>query len=60
MNRLFATYAVILAGLVATAQLQGWCFADYSKIPNVPPTVRNNPGSYRSHYSYHYTRIGGK
>lgn len=26
----------------------------------ISPDVRNNPGSHRSHTSFHYVRVGGK
>ena len=45
---------------LAAVQYFGWCFSDYDKVPDVPNTVRSNPGSYRSHYSSHYVHIGGK
>jgi hypothetical protein len=51
--------AVIGLGL-SGLQLSGWCPSNYERVPNVPPTVRSNPGSYRSHYQVNYMHLGGK
>jgi hypothetical protein len=45
---------------LGACQYVGFCFADYDRIPDVPTSVRSNPGSYRSHYSSHYVHITGK
>lgn len=39
-------------------QYVGWALTDADEVPNVPRSVRDNPGSYRSHYHQHYS--GGK
>ncbi len=56
----YLAYCLLLLGLVATAQYRGWSFLSVNEVKNVPKTVRDNPGVYRSHYrgAPHY--FGGK
>ena len=60
MINAYSIFCTLLFLGLAGCQYVGFCFADYDKIKDVPPNVRNNPGSYRSHYSAHYVHIGGK
>jgi hypothetical protein len=50
---------VVLLGLVV-AQYQGWSLANINEVKNVPRSVRDNPGSYRSVYSSYHHYTGGK
>jgi len=50
---------VVLLGLVV-AQYQGWSLANVNEVKNVPRSVRDNPGSYRSVYSSYHHYTGGK
>ena len=56
----YSIFCTLMFLILAGCQYVGYCFSDYQKIPNVPNSVRSNPGSYRSHYTAHYVRIGGK
>lgn len=56
----YLVFCTSLLAMLGAAQYFGWALSDYDTIPNVPNTVRSNPGSYRSHYVHHYSRIGGK
>ncbi len=58
--RIYQGVSAVLLFLVFGAQYTGFAFADYDTVPDVPKTVRDNPGVYRSHYSYYHARIGGK
>ncbi len=58
--RLYAMYALLLLGGVAFAEYRGWSFLSVNEVKNVPKTVRDNPGAYRSHYAYYSRYIGGK
>jgi len=49
----------VLLGLVV-AQYQGWSLANINEVKNVPLSVRDNPGSYRSVYSSYHHYTGGK
>jgi hypothetical protein len=50
---------LVLLGLVV-AQYQGWSLASINQVKNVPRSVRDNPGSYRSVYSSYHHYTGGK
>jgi hypothetical protein len=49
----------VLLGLIV-AQYQGWSLASISEVKNVPRSVRDNPGAYRSIYSSYHHYTGGK
>jgi hypothetical protein len=51
--------AAVLLGLTV-AEYQGWSLATINKVRNVPRSVRDNPGSYRSVYSSYHHYTGGK
>jgi hypothetical protein len=43
--------AIVLAG-TSFAEWRGYGPTRLNEVKDVPRTVRNNPGSYRPHYSY--------
>jgi hypothetical protein len=47
-------------GFAAMAQYQGWSLTRVNEVRNIPKTVRDNPGAYRSHYAGYYRYFGGK
>ena len=51
--------SAVLVGL-SIAQYQGWSLARINEVKNVPSSVRDNPGSYRSVYSSYHHYTGGK
>ncbi len=57
---LYLLYGVALLGLVGRAEYRGWSFTSVNEVKNVPKTVRDNPGAYRSHYRYFPRYFGGK
>jgi len=60
MRILYMLYgAAMLVGL-SIAQYQGWSLARVNEVKNVPRSVRDNPGSYRSVYSSYHHYTGGK
>ena len=60
IRALYVIYGVgVLLGL-GVAQYQGWSLARVNEIKNVPRSVRDNPGSYRSVYSSYHHYTGGK
>lgn len=57
---IYLAYSLILMGLLTIAQLRGWSFTRMNQLTNVPRTVRDNPGSWRSVYGYNPRYFGGK
>ena len=58
---IYLAYGALLLGLVGVAEYRGWSpFSSVNEVKNVPRTVRDNPGAYRSHYAYLPRYIGGK
>jgi hypothetical protein len=57
---IYSAYAVLLLGLVGFAEYRGWSLSRFNEVKNVPKTVRDNPGAYRSHYALYPRYIGGK
>jgi hypothetical protein len=49
---LYLAYGAMLLGLSGWMQTRGTSFSDVTELKNVPRSVRDNPGVYRSHYSY--------
>lgn len=60
MRRLFLIYGMAVLGVVAWAEYRGWSLHRINELPNVPRSVRDNPGSYRSVYGYYHHYTGGK
>lgn len=60
MRTFYAVYgAVVLLGL-SVAQYRGWSLATVNQVKNIPRSVRDNPGSYRSIYGSYHHYTGGK
>ncbi len=57
---LYAIFGVLVLGFVGTAQYEGWGLTRVNEVKNIPKTVRDNPGAYRSHYAGYYRYFGGK
>jgi len=56
----YLVYGIILLGLTGTAEYRGWSLLKPNEIKNVPKTIRDNPGAYRSHYMFYPHHVGGK
>ena len=56
----FLIYGLAVLGGVAVAEYQGWSLNRVDEVLNVPKSVRDNPGSYRSVYGYYHHYTGGK
>jgi hypothetical protein len=59
-NPLYALYGVVLLGALSLGQLFGVSFSNISEVKNIPKSVRENPGVYRSHYAWLPRWFGGK
>ncbi len=56
----FTIYGLILIALAAYAEYEGWTLSSTRRLENVPRSVRDNPGAYRSMYGNYYRYSGGK
>jgi hypothetical protein len=53
-------YGLAVLSLVSLAEYRGWSLNRVDEVMNVPKSVRDNPGSYRSVYGYYHHYTGGK
>jgi hypothetical protein len=60
MRNLYLVYGIIVLGLLGVAEYRGWSLDSVNQLKNVPKSVRDNPGSYRSVYSGYHHYTGGK
>ncbi|MGA7077770.1 MAG: hypothetical protein WBQ43_21690 [Terriglobales bacterium] len=60
MRNLYILYGVIVLGTLGMAEYRGWSLDSVDEVKNVPRSVRDNPGSYRSVYGYYHHYTGGK
>lgn len=56
----FLIYGVAMLAGVSLAEYRGWSLNRVDEVLNVPKSVRDNPGSYRSVYGYYHHYTGGK
>ena len=59
-NPIFTTYGILLLLFTGAAEYRGWSLSKINEVKNIPKTVRDNPGAYRSHYGGYSRYIGGK
>jgi len=60
IRRLFLFYGLAVLAAVSFAEYRGWSLNRMDEVPNVPRSVRDNPGSYRSVYGFYHHYTGGK
>lgn len=60
IRNLFLIYGLAVLGLVSAAEYRGWNLTSVNEVKNVPKSVRDNPGSYRSVYGFYHHYTGGK
>jgi hypothetical protein len=58
--KLYFVYGILVLALVAAADYRGWSLDSTNQLKNIPKSVRDNPGSYRSVYSSYHHYTGGK
>ena len=56
----YLLYGMVVLGMLGVSQYQGWSLNSINEVKNVPKSVRDNPGSYRSVYSSYHHYTGGK
>jgi hypothetical protein len=59
-RKLYLFYGLLIVGTTGYAQYRGWSLDRMNQLKNVPKSVRDNPGSYRSIYSSYHHYTGGK
>ena len=59
-NPVYLPFGVALLSLVGWVEYTGWSWQSVSEVKNVPKSVRDNPGSYRSIYRPVPHYMGGK
>ena len=60
MRSLFSIYGLLVAGWVGYSQWSGWSIDRVNELKNVPKSIRDNPGAWRSHYGGIGRYYGGK
>jgi hypothetical protein len=60
IRNLYVLYGIIVLGTLAMAEYRGWSLNSVDEVKNVPKSIRDNPGSYRSVYSSYHHYTGGK
>lgn len=60
IRNLYILYGVFVLSTLAMAEYRGWSLDSVDEVKNVPRSVRDNPGSYRSVYSSYHHYTGGK
>jgi hypothetical protein len=60
IRRIFLIYGIVVLAAASLAEYRGWSLNRVDEVPNVPKSVRDNPGSYRSVYGYYHHYTGGK
>jgi hypothetical protein len=51
MTRLLSIFGALVLGAFGYASYTGWTWSSYEEIRNVPKSIRDNPGTYRSVYA---------
>ena len=60
IRRLYWLYGLLVLSGAGFAQYRGWSLDHVNELKNVPKSVRDNPGSYRSIYQGYHHYTGGK
>lgn len=60
IGKMYLAYGLFVLGLLSAAEYWGWSFNSVSQRKDVPRSVRDNPGSYRSVYGGYPHYTGGK
>ena len=56
----YLTYGLVLLTGLTWAEYRGLSLSRVNQVKDVPKTVRDNPGAYRSHYGFYPRYVGGK
>ncbi len=56
----YLIYSLMMLTGLTWAEYRGWTLTSVNQVKDVPKTVRDNPGAYRSHYGFYPRYVGGK
>lgn len=56
----YLSYGMLLLTFVTWAEYRGWSMTSVNQVKDVPKSVRDNPGAYRSNYAFYPRYVGGK
>ncbi len=56
----YIVYSLLLLSATTIAEFRGWTMSRVNQVNNVPKTVRDNPGAWRSIYGFYPRYVGGK
>jgi len=56
----YLLYGLMVLGTLSVAEYRGWSWNRINEVNDVPKTIRDNPGAYRSHYGFYPRYMGGK
>jgi hypothetical protein len=59
-NPIYSVYGFLLLLTAGYGEYSGWSLTRVNEVKNVPRSVRDNPGTYRSVYSGYSHYSGGK
>ncbi|MBI2901034.1 MAG: hypothetical protein HYY17_12685 [Planctomycetes bacterium] len=51
MSKFYIGWAALVLGLFCAMNLFGWTITDEHEDHQIPKSIRDNPGAYRSHYT---------
>ena len=54
MVRFLLVFGTLILGLYGMAEYRGWSMTSYDEVKNIPKSIRDNPGAYRSVYQRYY------
>ncbi len=60
MTRAYAVFGALVLLALTWAHFTGWTTGDVDEVKDVPKSIRDNPGSYRSSYGWARPHAGGK
>lgn len=60
LSKGYLIYGLMVLAALAIGEYRGYTFSSVNQVKNVPRSVRDNPGSYRSVYSSYHHYTGGK
>jgi hypothetical protein len=60
LRPLYILFGLLILGGAATADQRGWLGTRPATVRNVPRSIRDNPGAYRSLYNGSPRYFGGK
>ena len=57
---IYLLFGLLVLGAVSAAELRGWTLLRATEVRNVPRSIRDNPGAYRTIYRGGGRYMGGK